>query len=174
MNRQQKSNVISDLQRMVSESQAMFLINYKGMSVSLLQGLRKNLRTDGSKLRIAKASLMYRATQELPGVEQFSENLKDQIGIVFVKSDISGTAKHLVTYAKEHANLTIVAGYYESKILSSQDLAFLASLPSREVLLAQLAGTMQAPITSFVRVLHLLIARLAYVLKEIENKQQEK
>ena len=172
MNRQEKSNVVSDLQRMISESQAMFLVNYKGMSVPLLQGLRKNLRTDGSKLKIAKASLMYRATQDMSGVEPFSKNLKDQIGIVFVKQDVSATAKHLVSYAKEHASLTIVAGFYESKFLSTQDLNTLASLPSREVLLAQLAGTLQAPVTNFVRILHLLLARLVYVLKEIETKQQ--
>lgn len=172
MKRQHKEAVITDLERMMTEAQATFLINYKGMNVPLLQGLRRNLRADGNTLKVTKATLMRRAAKNIAGSDSFAESFKDQVGLVFVQKDVSGVAKQLVSYAKEHEALKIIAGFYESKMLTKQELNFLASLPSREVLIGQLLGTMQAPITSFVRVLHLLIARLVFVLKQIETQQQ--
>ncbi len=171
MNRQQKETTVADLKQLLGTAQATFLVNYKGMDVHLLQGLRRKLRTDGGTLKVTKATLMRIAAKDIPGTETFAQSCKDQVGLVFAKSDISLIAKQLFIFAKEHQNLKVVAGFYESKLLSPQELAFLASLPSREVLIAQLLGTMQAPVTSFVRVLHLLIARLVYVLKQIEEKQ---
>ena len=116
---------------------------------------------------------MRRASKDIAGSEAFSPFFKDQVGLIFAEKEVSGIAKQLSTFAKEHAALKIIAGFYQSRVLSSQDLAVLASLPSREVLLAQLCGTLQAPTASLVRLLHLLIARLVYVLKGIEEKQQQ-
>jgi large subunit ribosomal protein L10 len=172
MNRQEKEAVVADLKQMMSNAQATFLINYKGMSVSLFQGLRKNVRQEGGKIRVAKANLMQIAAKDLPGSEAFSQTFKDQVGLVFAQKDVSALAKQLVNYAKNHETMKVVAGFYESRMLTQQDLNMLASLPSREVLLAQLCGTLQAPTASFVRVLHLLIARLVYVLKQVEEKQK--
>ncbi len=172
MKREHKEAVISDLHQMMSAAQATFLINYKGMSVAALQGLRKNLRGDGSKLRVTKATLMRLAAKDIPGADQFADNFKDQVGLVFASGDVSGTAKQLVSFSKEHTALKVIVGLYNARMLTTQDLNYLASLPSREVLIGQLLGTMQAPMTNFVRILHLLIARLVYVLKDIERKQQ--
>lgn len=172
MNRQQKAEIIEDLKKMMASAQATVLVNYKGLDVPLLQSLRKNLRKEGSQLRVTKATLMRIAAQDMAGSDGFSKEFKDQVGLVFVSKDISGTAKQLSTFAKENEALKIIAGFYESKLLTRQDLDILASLPSREVLIAQVVGTMQAPITNFVRVLHMMIARLAFVLKSIEEKKQ--
>ena len=174
MNRQQKETMIEDIRQLMTGAQATFLVNYKGMSVPVLQGLRKSLRAEGGKFRVAKATLMRRAAKDIPGSDDFANSFKEQVGLVFVQKDVSAVAKQLVNYSKEHEALKIIAGFYESKLLTQQDLTRLATLPSREVLLAQLLGTMQAPTTNLVRILHLLIARTVYVLKQIENKQQEK
>lgn len=174
MNRQQKEIAIADIRRMMSEAQGTFLINYKGMTVSSLQGLRKKVRVDGGKVKVTKASLMRIAAQDIQGAEAFASSFRDQVGLVFAGKDISSLAKELANFAKEHEAMKIVAGFYESKVLTQQDIKMLASLPSRDVLIAQLLGTMQAPMTSFVRILNLLIARLAFVLKRIEEQQQEK
>ncbi len=171
MNRQQKEALISNLQQMMSDAQATFLVNYKGMPVPVLQRLRRNLRKDGSNLKVAKATLMRLAAKSIAGSDAFAESFKDQVGLVFVKKDISSAAKQLTTFAKEHEALKIIAGFYEARLLSKQELEFIASLPSREVLIAQLLGTMQAPITNFTRILYLLIARLVIVLKQIEAQK---
>jgi large subunit ribosomal protein L10 len=174
MNRQQKESMISDVRQMMSGAQATFLVNYKGLSVPALQILRKRLRTEGSKLKITKATVMRIAAKDITGADAFAESFKEQVGLVFASKDVPGTAKQLFSFAKENESLKILAGFYESKVLSSQELNFLASLPSREVLISQLLGTLNAPMTNFVRVLSMLVARLPIVLKEIEKNQAEK
>lgn len=174
MNRQQKETLISDVRQMMSGAQATFLVNYKGLSVPALQILRRRLRSEGSKLKITKASVMRIAAKDIAGAEPFAESFKNQIGLVFVSKDISGTAKQLFSFAQENESLKILAGFYESKVLNSQELNFLATLPSREVLISQLLGTLNAPMTNFVRILSMLVARLPIVLKEIEKNQTEK
>jgi large subunit ribosomal protein L10 len=171
MNRQQKEQVVADLRQMMSDAQATFLVKYQGLSVASLQQLRKNLRAGGGRLQVAKATLMQKAAQSIDGAQTFSESFKDQVGLVFTKDNISETAKQLIDFAKENQSLKVIAGLYEARMLGSQELSFLASLPSRDVLIAQLLGTMQAPMTATVRILYLLIARLVIVLKEIEKKQ---
>jgi large subunit ribosomal protein L10 len=171
MNRQQKEQIVVDLRQMITEAQATFLVNYKGLTVASLQQLRRTLHTGGNKLRVAKATLMQKAAQDIAGAPSFSESFKDQVGLVFAKSDVSGAAKQLMDFAKDNQLLQVIAGFYETRVLGPEELKFLASLPSRDVLIAQMLGTLQAPMTSTVRILYMLIARLVIVLKEIEKKQ---
>jgi large subunit ribosomal protein L10 len=173
MNRQEKEIAISEVKKLFAQSQAAFLVNYKGLDVAKLQSLRKVLREQNGKFKVTKANLMSIAVEGLPGVDSFKENFKDQVGLVFANKDVPAVSKKLVDFAKDNEALKIIAGYFESKTLSKQDLEILASLPSREILLAQLAGTLQAPISSFVRILNLMIVRLLYVLQKIEDKKKE-
>lgn len=175
MNRQQKDMAIADFKKLFTESQGAFIVNYQGLSVSLMQSLRRSLRQDGGVLKVTKARLMKKAAQglaqELTVLDLFQEKFKNQIGLVFTNKDVSAIAKKLISFSKEHQNLQVISGLFESKILSNQEIIALASLPSREVLLSMLAGTMNAPITRFVMLLNLLIVRLLYVLQQINEKK---
>jgi large subunit ribosomal protein L10 len=111
--------------------------------------------------------------QDVQGADEFGKDFREQVGIVFAQGDVSALAKNIVAFAKENNALQIVSGFFEAKRLSKADVELLASLPPREVLLALVLGTMQAPITSFVRVLNLLIVQLLYVLKRIEEKKAQ-
>lgn len=171
MNRDQKMAVISDVKQLLTASQATFLVNYKGMSVASLRGLRSSLREHGGQFKVVKATLMKRATSDVSGAESFSEQFKNQVGLVFAPDNVSGVAKALIEFEKENNKLPqVVAGFYESQLLPLDKIKFIATLPSKEILLAQLVGTMQAPISGLVRILHMLIARLLFVLKRIEEK----
>jgi large subunit ribosomal protein L10 len=175
MNRQQKEFAVSDFKKLLTESQATFLINYQGLSVALMQSLRRDIRQNGGLLKVTKARLMKKAADSLShdfsGLNKFQEKFKNQIGLVFTNKDISATAKKLVEFSKKHEKLQIISGFFDSKVLSNEQIIALASLPSREILLGMLAGTMQAPITSFVRLLNLLIVRLLYVLQRVNEKK---
>ena len=173
MNRQEKAAAIADIKKMLSESHATFLVNYKGMTVSALKNLRQNLRQDGGHFKVTKATLMKIAAKDFDGIESFASDFHDQVGLVFSQGDASLIAKHLVKFSKEHEFLKVISGFFESRKLQKEDINVLASLPSREVLLAQVLGTMQAPISSFVYVLNLLIVRLLYVLKQIAEKNSQ-
>jgi len=174
MKKQQKEALVSDIKRLLTESEATFLVNYKGMDVPLLQGLRRDLRSEGGSFKVTKKTFMRIAAQDVPGTEEFSQGFKEQVALVFVEKDISSIAKRLSDFSKKNKSLEVISGLYESKLLSKNDFEALASLPSRDVLLALLLGTMQAPITGLARALHQIIARLGYVLKAIEEQKQEK
>ncbi len=172
MNRSQKEAAVAELRKGLAESAATFLINYRGTDVASLQGLRGKLREKEARFKVSKARLMKIAASEIDGGASLNDLLKDQIGMVFAEgSDVSAVAKSLVDFAKEHESVNIVSGFYESSVMTQDQVKFFASLPPREVLLAQVAGTLNAPMSSFVSVLHALIVRLLYVLKRIEEKK---
>ena len=173
MNRQQKESMVALLQENLSSSTASFVVGVDGMTVAQLQSLRKQLRQEGGKLQVTKVRLMKRAALQAGSVEGLNTYFKNQIGIVFAEKDVAPVAKLLCTFAKDNEQLKVIGGCMEASLLDASMINMVASLPPREVLLGQLAGTLQAPITGLAVVLHQLIARLAYVLKAIEEKKQQ-
>lgn len=173
MNRQQKENMVALLQENFSASAASFVVGVDGLTVEQLQNLRKQLRQEGGKLQITKVRLMRRAALEVEAVGGLNAFFKNQIGIVFVNKEVPSVAKLLCTFAKENEQLKVIGGCMDSGVLDASMVNIVASLPSREVLLGQLAGTLQAPITGLAVVLHQMIARLLYVLKAIEEKKAQ-
>lgn len=178
MNRQQKVAVVENVETLLKESPATFLVHYKGLSVAQLQSLRRNLRTKQGSLKITKARLMKiaasNAANQVKEYDVFKEDFREQVGLVFSQGDNTpGVAKTLVDFAQGNEALKIVTGLFEQKILSQDQIKQLALLPSREVLLAMLAGTLQAPITKLARTLHQLIGGLAYSLQQVAEKREK-
>ena len=171
MDRQQKETVVSNLKEMFETTPAAFLVCYKGLKVSHMESLREDLREVGGVLKVTKARLMKIAAQDIDGIDTFKDVLKDQVGLVFVKDEVPAVAKKLVGFSKNNEALKIISGFFESKSISAQEINYLASLPSREVLLSQLMGTLLAPTTNFARVMHMMIVRLLYVLKQVSEKE---
>jgi|SaaInlLV_10m_DNA_2_1039722.scaffolds.fasta_scaffold00047_49 large subunit ribosomal protein L10 len=172
MNRQQKEEVVSSIRNLFSESEAAFLVNYRGLSVLQMQELRKQLRDSDGILRIAKARLMKIAVKDVGGVDAFKDNFCEQVGLVFAKKEVPSVAKQLVAFSKEHEAMSVVSGFFESNVITEQQINFLSSLPSREELLAILAGTLQAPVAGLARSLQMVIAKLLYALKQIVEKKE--
>jgi large subunit ribosomal protein L10 len=108
----------------------------------------------------------------MPGLTDLTPFFKEQIAIVFAESEAPAIAKVLSTAAKEQENLKLRAGSLDARFITSQQIEFLAALPSREVLLAQLCGTLNGPIRNYVSLLNQLIVRLLLVLKAIEKTKQ--
>lgn len=167
MNRQQKEAVIADFKDMLTTAQASFLVRYRGLNVADMLTLRRALRESGGRLRVAKARLMKLASEGIDGIDAFKEHFKDQVGLVFAMQEVSPIAKQLIEFSKSHKALEIVSGFYESKLLTKEEVEFFASLPSREVLLGQLAGAFMGPITSFARALNTPMQQFMYALKQL-------
>lgn len=173
MNRQEKELVVGELRNSFVSSDALFVVSYKGLSVDQLQSLRKQLRARGGHLKVAKARLMKLAAEGVDGVQDLSAYFKDQIGVVSATHESPAVADVLNKFAKEHESLKLVIGCLDSHVISKNDIVRIANLPSKEVLLAQVCGTLNAPIAGFVNVLNALVVRLLWVLKEIELKKQQ-
>ncbi len=162
MNRQQKTSLIQGLSDNFQSIEASFIVNCQGMTVSQIQELRLALAAKNSKLQVAKNRLVRIAAQGNPEALLLIDKLVGQNAIVFAKTDLTGTAKVLYDFAKKNEELKIVAGCYSSRLLDKETVGVLARLPSRDILLAQLFGTMKAPITA-----------LVVVLKQIMEKSLE-
>ena len=171
MNRQQKENVVEFLKNNFQASQASFLVGYKGLNVAQVLNLRKKLRNQGASFKVAKVTLMKRVANDVPSIEELVPFFKDQVALVFAQQESPAIAKILYDFAKEHKQLTVLGGCMDSVVLSQESVKLLASLPSKEVLLAQVCGTIKAPITGLVQVLNALLVRLVFVLKKIEEKK---
>ncbi len=171
MNRQEKEAVVASLKTGLDQSSASFVVGVKGLTVDQLEKIRGDLRQEGGKLHVAKVRLMKRAIESSQCAEGLEPFLKEQIALVFAQQEAPVIAKVLCGFAKEHEAFSVLAGCMDSAVLDQDAVKVIASLPPREVLLAQVAATLNAPITSLAYMLHQLIARLVYVLKAIEEKK---
>lgn len=153
MNRQDKIAVVESLHNNFSHSQAAFVVGVKGLTVAQIHKLRAELRKKGGSFKVAKARLIKRAAQGLQGPEGLMGSYKDQIGLVFASQEATGVAKVLHDFSKENEALRVISGCMDSEILSNDQIVRIASLPSREVMLALLCGTLKAPVQKLAAVI---------------------
>jgi len=175
MNRQQKESVVELFEKNFLANKGTFFVNYSGLTVGQMQQLRKQLREKGGALKIAKMRLVKRALASMEGAEGLLSHCKNQVGVVFASdsSEVSGVAKTLNDFSKKNQSFGLVIGCVDAQLLDKTAIVRIASLPSREVLLAQVCGTLNAPLTSFVFGLNSMIVKLLIALKEVEKQKQE-
>ncbi len=171
MNRQEKTALIESLKTDFSAHPTSFVVGFKGLSVSEAQQLRRTLHKNGAKLKVAKARLMKLAVKDNEKGEVLIPFFKNQIALVFAQ-EAPEVAKVLTDFAKEHKALSVLAASFESQLLETAAITKIASLPSREVLLAQLCAVLQAPMTKFVRVLGATKHRLIWTLENVAKNKQ--
>lgn len=159
MKKHQKQSAIENLEAKFSASQAAFLVNYQGMSVAQLKNLRFQLDTKGGSLKVAKNRLVKIALKDIQNCNGLADLLKGQLAYVFAKGEVTSVAKVLTDFAKENEQLKIVAGCADAKVYDAKAVAVLGSLPSREVLLAQLCGVLNAPVVKFALALKAVAAK---------------
>lgn len=140
-----KQEVVAEIKGRFSDSEAVLLIDYRGLTVKQLSTLRANIRETGGEMTIYKNSLTEIAMRELalPSMESL---LEGPSAFVFVAGDPVATAKALATFAKENKALELKGGLVANRVIDEQGLVALSKLPSREELIAQLLGTMQNPL----------------------------
>jgi large subunit ribosomal protein L10 len=171
MKRQEKVDVVSTLHKAFNASQASFLINFKGMTVFQMQNLRKKIRQDGGFLQVAKGRLMKRAVQDTEGAQTFVPYLKDQLGIIFAPNNAPTFAKILHEVSQKDQSFKIVACFLDHKTFDYASVVKIASLPSKEILLAQLCGVLKSPARGMVGTLNMIVLRLLLVLQQAAQKQ---
>lgn len=153
MNRQDKIAVVESLHNDFSSSQAAFVVGVKGLTVAQMRKLRIELRKQGGIFKVAKARLIKRAAQGLQGPEGLMDSFRNQIGLVFALQEAPAVAKVIYTFAKENEALQVISGFMDSQLLDSATIIRIASLPSREIMLAVVCGTLKAPMQRLVGVL---------------------
>jgi large subunit ribosomal protein L10 len=169
MNREEKSATIQEIAAQIEESEAIFAVDYRGISVPQAAELRAKLRESDASFRIVKNRLTKLAADKA-GEERLTGLLQGPTALAFVRGDTASAAKAISTFNKEHDVLTFKGGFMEGLVLDEEKFKSIAKLPSREVLYGQFAGIVASPITGVVRGLHALIQGLASQLGQIADQ----
>lgn len=172
MKKKEKEQLVQNLHEELGSSQAVFVTDYLGLDVEKITRLRREIKGAGGSYRVVKNTLLRRASVDTPAnaIEQF---FVGPTAIAVAKRDAVAVAKALVNFAKDNELLEIQAGVLGQKTLKVSDVQELAKMPPKEVLLARMLGTLNAPVSNFVGVLAAVVAQLVYVLKAIENKKKQ-
>lgn len=154
----------------LDKSGAVFLANYSGMTVEELTAMRRELKAVNASFHVVKNTIAQKAV-EGRDEQVISEYFNGQTGVVFAYGDVAAAAKAFSEAAKKVEKLKITAGYMEKSVLTPESIQTLASLPSREVLIGQLIGTMVAPHRGLLNVLNGVPRNLVQVLNAIKDKK---
>lgn len=168
--RPEKVAVVDEVREKLSGADAAILTEYRGLKVGELADLRRSLRGAGGEYKVYKNTLVRFAAREL-GLDDLESLLTGPTAIAFVKGDAAGVAKAIRDYSRTNPMLVIKGTVLGGKVLDAKSTAALADLPSREVLLAQLAGALQAPLATFAGLLQALPRNFAYGLKALVDQR---
>jgi large subunit ribosomal protein L10 len=169
MNREEKSATIQEIAAQIEGSEAIFAVDYRGISVPQAAELRAKLREADASFRVVKNRLTKRAADQV-GEERLAELLRGPTALTFVRGDTAMAAKAISTFNKEHEVLAYKGGFMDTTSLDEDAFKSIARLPSRDVLNGQFAGIVASPLTGLVRGLGSMIQGLALQLGQIADK----
>ena len=170
MNKNDKQRIVEELHAAWSESNAAIVTQYRGLTVSQMGDLRRRLHQADVSLQVVKNTLARRAA-EGTDFKVAEELFTGPVAIAFGNEPV-GMAKAIAEFAKEHEAMEIKGGVLDGKMIGVADVKALAALPSREVLLAKMLGSMQAPISGFVRTLAEVPASFVRTLAAIRDQKE--
>ncbi len=171
MNRDEKAVAIAEIAEDLKSAEAIFALDYRGITVAQAAELRAKLRDADASFRVVKNSLTERAADEV-GVDALKEHLSGPTALTFVRGDIALAAKAVSDYGREIELLPFKGGLMGGAPLDGTALRSLARLPSREVLYGQLVGVVASPVGGLVRSLAGLLGGLAGALGDLRSKME--
>jgi large subunit ribosomal protein L10 len=172
MNRDEKAQAIEEIAAQIEGSEAIFAVDYRGISVPQAAELRGALREADASFRIVKNRLTKLAAERV-GEERLAELLEGPTALTFVRGDTAQAAKAISTFNKEHEVLTFKGGFMEELVLDEEKFKSIARLPAREVLDGQLAGIVASPLTGLVRGLGSMVSGLANQLQQLQEQKEK-
>jgi large subunit ribosomal protein L10 len=172
MRKEQKTQVVDEIAAELGEAQAIYAVDYRGISVPQAAELRASLREHDASFRVVKNTLTLRAADKA-GVEAVKELVAEgPTALTFVRGDAALAAKALDGFSRRADVLVVKGGILEGRLLAAEEIRSLARLPSRDVLTAQFAGVVASPLTGLVRGLGSMISGLAIALAQVREKKE--
>lgn len=167
----QKKQMVAELVDDFGKAKSVFFGQYQGTNVKNMRALRKKMHSENVKFKVARKTLVNIAAKESGLAEVPGEMMEGPIGLAFGMGDEIAPARILHELGKSVETLKIVGALFEGKYISAEQAKAIATLPSREVLLAKLIGSMKAPISGFYSILHGLLRGFVYALSEVQRKK---
>ena len=169
MNRDQKAAVVDRLAGQLESADAVFAIDYRGLSVKQAVDLRSSLRDADAQFQVTKNTLTERAAEKA-GAESIRALLEGPTALTFVTGDVAVAAKAIATFRRQNGVLEFKGGQLGGETLTVEQIESIARLPARDVLMGQFVGLTASPITGLVRGLNALISGLAIQLGAIAEQ----
>jgi large subunit ribosomal protein L10 len=169
VNRDQKAAVVDQVAADIQNADAVFAVDYRGMSVTQAAELRGKLIDADAALRVVKNTLTERAADQA-GAESLKELLEGPTALTFVNGDVAVAAKALATFRRQNGVLEFKGGQLGDETLSVEQIESIARLPARDALMGQFVGVVASPITGVVRGLNALISGIAVQLGQIAEQ----
>jgi large subunit ribosomal protein L10 len=171
VNREQKAVVIEEIATHIDQSEAIFAVDYRGITVEQVAELRTKLREADATFKVVKNSLTERAADQA-GAESLKAYLSGPTALTFVRGDVALAAKAVADYGKATQLLPFKGGMMGGEDIAVDQIRALSKLPSREVLYGQLVGIVASPISGLVRTLNALVGGLAVALGQVNQKKE--
>ena len=171
MNREQKAATIEALAAEIDGAEAVFAVDYRGISVAQAAELRAKLREADATFQVVKNSLTERAADQV-GAESLKTLLSGPTALTFVRGDAALAAKAVADQARATQLLPFKGGLMNGDVLDADQIRSISRLPSREVLYGQLVGIVASPISGLVRTLNALVGGLAVALGQVQTKKE--
>lgn len=172
ISKDKKVQMVADYEDQMSRSQALILTDYRGLTVAEITRLRQNLREVDGSFQVVKNSLFALALQNT-GAPVPEEQLAGPVAVGYCFGEVPPVAKALTDFAREADELTIKGAILGTSLLDAEGVKGLAALPPREILLAQLVGAVQGPMSSLVTTITAPMREIAQVLKSRSEQGQE-
>jgi large subunit ribosomal protein L10 len=171
MNRDQKAVAIADIAAKIDEANAIFAVDYRGITVPDAAELRARLRESEASFKVVKNSLTERAADQA-GAEALKEFLTGPTALTFVRGDVATAAKAIADYTRATQLLPFKGGLLDGATLDADQIRSISRLPSRDVLYGQLVGVVASPVSGLVRTLGALVGGLAVALGQVREKKE--
>ena len=166
-----KQQKVKEIEERINDAKLVIFTDYRGLTVAEMTDLRNRLRAPGVKFKVGSNTITELALK-FTGYELLIQHIEGPNAVLFSSEDVVGPAKTIFDFISKYKKMEIKVGILEGQIIGVDKIKALADLPPRDVLIAQVLGTMQAPISSFVYVLNANITGLARALDQIREQKQ--
>jgi len=169
---QKKAQLVEEFREKLNKAKLLVVFDFTGIDANAMADFRKRIKQKNAEIKVLKNSILVRACSETPLYDKM-EIFKGPSAVILAYEDIVDAAKALKEFLKNNEAATVKGGLLEGEYVSPEQIDAIASLPSREELLAQLFATMKAPITNFVRLLNGVPQKFVMVLNAIKEKKEK-
>ena len=171
MKKEEKGEVIEEIKELVKKSSSLLLVNYSGVNVADINKLRAEFMKEGINYKVLKNTLFKKALEQTGGYDEFNPQLVGMIGVAFVNDNFVPAAKIIKKYYDEKQKFSFKGCYIESTFYGSEQLNTIASMPTKNEIMAGIVGSIAAPASGIVGSINAVIRDLVSVIDEISKKQ---
>jgi len=171
MNRNEKSEIISEIKELLESSTAVYLTDYHGINVEDISSLRNQFRDEGVRYKVYKNTLVKRALDEVGKYDKIADHLVGMTGFAFTSTNPLAPAKIINKYFGDKDKLSLKACYVEGEYFEGSQLKTLATLPTKNELIASIMGSLVSPVSGIVGAINAVMRDLVSVVEQISQRE---